>query len=139
MPIEGLFDPTTFLLQKVLDLRVLRHNLIVSNIAHQDTPGYQSQDLYFEDALRAAVAFRNSRLMVQTHPQHLPVSSLDLDQAQVQLISTPSPSMGLDLNSVHIEREMAALAENTIQYQATAQILAKKFGLLKQAIREGGR
>jgi flagellar basal-body rod protein FlgB len=123
-----------FLLGKVLDFRVLKHNLITSNIAHQDTPGYRAKELPFQEVLRSVLVNRHGGTIQQTHPQHFTQASFNLDGIQVEAVS--SPSLGLDQNSVNIEYEMAALAENALQYQAAAQILAKKFAGLKQAIRE---
>jgi len=42
-----------------------------------------------------------------------------------------------DNNNVNVEMEMAKMAENTITYNASAQILTSKFRGLKSAIREG--
>ena len=51
MLIDGLLDSNFTLLEKTLDLRVFRHNLLASNIAHQDTPGYSSKDFPFYEVL----------------------------------------------------------------------------------------
>lgn len=42
-----------------------------------------------------------------------------------------------DGNSVNVEREMVKLAENSLLYEATVQMLTKKFQNLKHIIREG--
>ena len=51
----SLFNDTAQLLaQKTLDLRTERHKLLSSNVANLDTPGYQAEDLVFENSLVAA-------------------------------------------------------------------------------------
>ena len=46
-----------------------------------------------------------------------------------------SKNMGPDGNGVELESEMGRMAENQIMYNATVQLLGKKFEGLKQAIR----
>ena len=42
-------------------------------------------------------------------------------------------------NNVDLDEQMSKLAENNLQYQASIQMLIKKFEILKNAIIEGGR
>ena len=42
-------------------------------------------------------------------------------------------------NNVDIDKEMANLAENNLQYQAAVQALIKEFDLIRTAITEGGK
>jgi len=44
-----------------------------------------------------------------------------------------------DRNGVDIDREMAALAKNSLLYKASAQIVASKFSGLKHAITGGSK
>ena len=58
---SGLFGNNIFTIaQKSLDFRTSRHDLLASNVANKDTPGYQAEDLVFraslEKALHAAIA-----------------------------------------------------------------------------------
>ena len=43
-----------------------------------------------------------------------------------------------DGNTVDLEKEMAALQENTILYKAALQLMNKKLGAMKYAVTEGG-
>ena len=45
---SGLFGNNIFTIaQKSLDFRTSRHDLLASNVANKDTPGYQAEDLVF--------------------------------------------------------------------------------------------
>jgi flagellar basal-body rod protein FlgB len=49
----------------------------------------------------------------------------------------PAGDLPLDANSVNIELEMAKMSDNAMQYNAAADLLARKFRGLLNAIREG--
>ena len=44
MKLQGIFTGIIPVLEKVLDLRSMKHNSIVSNIANMDTPNYKTFD-----------------------------------------------------------------------------------------------
>lgn len=130
-----IFGKTIGLLENLLDLRAKRHNLILSNIANQDTPHYKAKDLNFIDELRSAVKSDGGNLTA-TSPGHIGWNGGGT-HVEGRIITKPSMTIGLDQNSVNIDRELADLAENGIMYNATAQIIGSKFKMLKNAIREG--
>jgi flagellar basal-body rod protein FlgB len=47
--------------------------------------------------------------------------------------------MRADGNNVDIDREMASLAANQLKYNAMAQLVNEKYGLLRYVIHEGRR
>lgn len=132
--ITSLFNKTIGLLAHALDLRSERHRVITANIANQDTPGYKAMELNFKDALSSASG--SSLLPLQrTDPSHL--SSAGGISASSHAVVSPGASQRLDGNTVNGEQEMAKLAENTLFYTATTQILSGKFRGIRNAIREG--
>ena len=135
MPVPGLFSTTVELLGKTLDLRAKRHGLISSNLANVETPGYVPSDLSFEKQLKGALD-KGGTLSV-THPRHIPLKEggVPLLQVQGDVVEVRSADRGLDQNGVELEAEMGRMAENQIMYNASIQLLAKKFETLRQAIR----
>jgi flagellar basal-body rod protein FlgB len=134
----NLFGKTFFLLGKVLDLRSARHEVLTTNIANADTPGYVGFDFVFEEELHKAAQAARVKGLARTHVKHFPQgSSLASVTGRVEVIDTPFK--GQDRNSVNIEKEMVKVAENSLLYEATVQMVTKKFQWLKEAIREGGR
>lgn len=140
MPVQGLFGETIELLSKGIDLRARNHNHIAANLANVETPGYTPTRLSFEQELKAALSSRPPLPSGVTHERHIPLRGRSSQVADVQgtVTETPAATVGRDGNRVDIEREMAALAENQIMYNASVQLIAKKFEGLKQAIRGSG-
>ena len=138
MPVDGLFNTTMELLGKSIDLRARNHNYLSANIANAETPGYTPSKLSFESELREALHDKKKGgARQQPHPRHVPLKGNGAELAGVRgkLVETPADSPGRDGNGVEIENEMARMAENQIMYNADVQILAKKFEMLKSAIK----
>jgi flagellar basal-body rod protein FlgB len=134
----GLFDRDITLLELSLDFRAHRNNLLAGNIANIETPGYKAKDLVFEKALGNALKAQEPGPMVTTHPRHMDGrNATPLERVQPQAILSANPVGSVDGNSVDLEREMAKLAENQINYQALAQMISHKFLQLRTVIREG--
>ena len=131
-------DLTITLLGQALDFRAERHTRIASNIAKAETPRYQATDIEFEGVLKEAMSTDNSPAVTRTHPRHLPACMQDRVAISPNLVYRKSAGVGNDLNSLDLDTEMAQLAQNNLLYNATAQLLAKKFSSLRLAI-DGGR
>ena len=133
----NLFGKTVSLLGKVLDLRSARHEVLTTNIANADTPGYVGFEFLFEEELQKAAQAARVKGLERTHAKHFPQGS-PLESVAGRVEPTDTPFKGQDRNSVNIEKEMVKLAENSLLYEATVQMLTKKFQWLKEVIREGG-
>jgi flagellar basal-body rod protein FlgB len=134
---RALSDPTMTLLERALDVRAERHTLIASNIANAETPRYQAVDLAFEGSLKEAMGGAALPAVARTHPRHFPIGTQDRVALGANLIYRKSAGVGNDLNSVDLDTEMTQLAHNNLLYNATAQMLSKKFAGVRQAI-DGG-
>ncbi len=128
-----LFDNTMSTLDKAIDMRLVRQNLINSNIANAETPGYKAKKVDFEDALARALSTQENFDKVAA-----PVSS-QIDAVRPDVYDNPEVNVSNDGNTVDMEREMAALAENTVLYKAAVQLINKKLASMKYAVTEGGR
>ncbi len=146
MPVERLFSTTIDLLGKSIDLRVRNQNLISSNIANAETPGYTPKGLEFEQQLQSAAKktknSRNGKSRPETpvNPAHIPLrgtGSGDISQVKGNVIEVPAKTPGRDGNSVEMENEMSRMMQNQVMFNASVQLLAKKFEGLKSALREG--
>ena len=111
--------PTMQRLEHFLDLVTFRHELISSNLANVDTPGYRTQDIDFESEMRRA-------------EQRLEDSPVSPHVQEVKgLIERP------DGNNVSLERETLALARVQLQYRAGVELLRNEIHMLQSAINEG--
>lgn len=143
MQIEGVFSSTIDVLEKSVDLRAKSQNLIASNIANAETPNYVPKSLAFEQELQSALKSRQSgqRSSATPHERHIPVRSAgsgrSIKSVSGNVLETPASTPGKDGNAVELENEMSRLAENQIMFNASVQMLNKKFEGLRTAIKEG--
>jgi len=104
--------------QKALGLRAYRQELLASNIANADTPNYKARDIDFKSALQGALGGRGGALdMVRTAPQHLAAGGANAAGARPQYRAERQSSV--DGNTVDMDVERAAFAENALQYEAS--------------------
>lgn len=139
MPVDGIFNTTVEILGKSIDLRARSQGLISSNIANAETPGYVPKSLDFENELQDALKGGGKGTPAMTHARHLPLKGAGsrLQSVSGRVVETPAKTPGRDGNAVELENEMTRMAENQIMYNASVQILSKKFEGLRSALREG--
>jgi flagellar basal-body rod protein FlgB len=130
------FDPTIGALNTSLNLRLMQQNVISSNIANADTPNYKAKTMEFEGALRDALNVGNNLQVQTSDPRH--ISHKATDPVEPEIYDDPNGVESLDGNTVDRSAEMAKLAENQLLYDASAEMLKRKLGMLKYAITEGG-
>jgi flagellar basal-body rod protein FlgB len=141
MTVNRLFDDTTNLLARVLALRARKAEVIAGNLANIDTPGYRARQFDFEKQLRQALGEapgEGALPLSRTDRRHLPLAG-SLEGVRPVVTEQQNDLAGFDGNTVDLDREMAALAENSVSYNAAIEMLRKKLGILKNAIVEGGK
>lgn len=121
-------DSVTSLLQTFLDVQTRRSQVIASNIANADTPGFKAKQLDFTEHLREAA--RNSNLPLSKQPSR-PIGS------EMRVVEQESEVIGMDGNTVDAGREMADLAHAGSNFNFGAKMLQSRLRLLRTAIREG--
>ena len=117
---QRLTDALDFQTQALV-LRAERQRLIASNIANADTPGYVARDMDFARALREATGQANAVAPTATKTGHLQVAGGA--RAEPNLLYTRPVQSNLDGNSVDMDRERAAFADNTVKYEATLRFI----------------
>jgi flagellar basal-body rod protein FlgB len=122
------------MLSSKLDVKTLRNELIASNIANIDTPGYKGKDIDFKKVL--SDSFSDIE-MKRTDPRHI-LSNNVFNQGSVQIVEDTNPGRA-DGNNVNIESEMLKLTENNIQYNIAVHLVSKKLNEIKDAIKEATR
>ena len=130
------FDPTIGALNTVMNLRLMNQNVISSNVANADTPGYKSKAMEFEGALRDALGVDGELSGEATHSRHIVHHATD--PVNPEIYDEPNGVESLDGNTVDRSAEMAKMAENQLLYDAAAEMMKRKLGMLKYAVSEGG-
>ena len=117
---------------QALKLRSQRTEVLATNLANADTPGYRARDIDFRSALAAASKADGSVSLSTTNSSHLGAAAATGSAAELKYRTPLAPS--LDGNTVDAQFEQAAFAENTVRYQATLTFLSSKFRSLMTAI-----
>ena len=135
----GLFDGTVSLLQRTLNLRSAQHQAMSSNIANADTPNYRAFEVAVEEELRKQRPESGRIEFARTQANHLPLNGPgSADRVKLQAVAAPSFSLRADGNTVDLDRAMGDLAENSLKYKTSAQLLSAKLKSLRNVI-QGGR
>ncbi|HXI54860.1 MAG TPA: flagellar basal body rod protein FlgB [Polyangia bacterium] len=137
-----IFDATLKTLEQSLDVRLVEQNVLAGNVANVDTPGYKPKELDFGAAMAAARASGGSEAMAATEPGHMGVNGATIadasrvtDLASAMITDgrgTTNPSF--DGNTVDLDRTMAGMAENALQYGASARAAGKKLAILRYTV-----
>ena len=127
--------------QTAINLRSYRQEVLASNIANADTPGYKARDFDFGAALtgamQGAAGQTNPATVAVTDPGHLTGSSaLDpvghaLAQSVAQLKYRQPSQDSIDGNTVDMDVERGNFANNAIHYEAN---LTRLTGEIKNLI-----
>ena len=100
--------------QDALNLRTFRQQVLASNIANADTPGYKTRDINFQSEFQS--------LTSGSRPDPVEVSNLPVKN---------------DGNNVDLDREARLLAENALRFSLASNLMRSQIRLVKEAIQEG--
>jgi flagellar basal-body rod protein FlgB len=127
------------ILERSLDVGMLRQRTIANNIANIDTPQFKSKQVVFEELLQQELSGAQPRLQAyRTNERHIPFAPLEGIPAP-QVISNPNAMVQNNGNDVDLEYEMNQLAKNQIWYNGLTQMTAGYFQKLRSVIDGGGR
>ena len=140
MESQKLFGGTMKVVEQALNVRARNHSVIVSNISNADTPNYKAFHLEVDKAMEKFAANSNRLNLRCTQPAHLPFQSGPDFRNSIKVNDRDSFTLRGDGNTVDMDKEMANLGENSLLYNAAAQIIQKQFQTLKSAIKgsDGG-
>lgn len=123
--------------QQALGLREQRHKVLASNIANADTPNYKARDMDFGSELKRAVELGRSRgnglTLSRTSERHIEGQAA-ASAAESDLLYRIPAQPSLDGNTVDMDRERTAFADNSVRYQAALTILNSRIQGLKNAM-----
>jgi flagellar basal-body rod protein FlgB len=129
------FDKAFGIHPQGLQVRAQRAEIIASNIANADTPGYKAKGMDFKSAL-AQAASKQQTGMTRTNEKHFDVR-MELNNG-VGYRVPDQPDTG-DGNTVDVQVERNLYLKNSMEYQASLQFLNGRIKGLKKAITGGGQ
>ena len=114
---------------QAMAVRARRAEILATNLANADTPGYQARDLDFAAVLAGA---GEQGAMLVSNGRHLGGADPDFSYA---LRYREPLQASLDQNSVDVQAERAAFADNAMRYQASLTFLNGRIRGLLSALR----
>ncbi|HYA15754.1 MAG TPA: flagellar basal body rod protein FlgB [Syntrophales bacterium] len=121
---DFVFDKTMKLLSSMIDFRSQKHQLITSNVANIDTPGYTSKDLQF----KGIIGEEMQKQLVKTDKRHLSGEFANTGVVDGDIVDSGE--------RVNIETEMTNLAENHLMYNTSVELLSRKLRSIKGVFNE---
>lgn len=122
-------------LQTAVALRQQRMELLSTNIANADTPNYKARDFDFKQALERAIGANgtlpNTELTL-TSSRHIPAMGRGPLQFAPQYRVPFQAS--LDGNTVDMDMERMAFADNTMKQQASIHFVSARIKSLMTAL-----
>jgi flagellar basal-body rod protein FlgB len=114
--------------RRSLDYHAERHNVLSSNLANSNTPGFRPEELVRKEEK----AFGGTLALVRTEGTHFQAAGVP---AIHETVISPDESRtgGLDGNTVSIEREMSKLQANDLRYQGASKLVTRHLAMLKYA------
>ena len=109
-----------------LNLHAHRQQLIASNIANADTPGYKARDLDFAAALKNAEAAQGNARMPVRAGENAALGGEVMFRSAVQ--------RSVDGNTVDLDIERAQFAENSVRYEAQLMFINSRIKSMLAAI-----
>lgn len=116
--------------EQALTYRSKRAEVLASNMANADTPGYKARDFDFKSVLNKLNT--PAARVNQTHNKHM---GFDKTPAAVSLAYRIPSSASLDGNTVDAKIEQAQYAENAMDYQTSLRFVNGKISSYLSALK----
>ena len=117
-------------LQHALDFHVSRHNVLASNLANAETPGFRPVEI-----VRDNKQDLGSLKLATTAEGHM----ANVGHARGEYLTREDLTVapGANGNAVSAEHEMSKLAANDIRFEGAVKIVASKLAMLRYAANDG--
>ena len=125
----GFYGNGIALTEKMLDFLWGRQTVTLNNIANDDTPGFKSQYISFENILGeklkdASAGWRPMKQVEQA-----------INSTRASLHTTRAESTRLDGNNVDMDQEQVDLARTALEYQYMVASIGNDISRLQSAVR----
>ena len=125
----GFYGNGITLTEKMLYFLGGRHTFTLNNIANDDTPGFKSQYISFENILGeklkdASAGWRPMKQVEQA-----------INSTRASLHTTRAESTRLDGNNVDMDQEQVDLARTALEYQYMVASIGNDISRLQSAVR----
>ena len=117
-------DGKTQALSAGIKFREMRQELISSNIANAEVPGYKAKRIDFEEALARALDVDGHLTMNMEDKKHFNVGNGGFNNLKPDVYEDPNGLVNEIGNTVDTEAEMVRMTENKIMHDALVQLMS---------------
>jgi len=132
------FSKSIDMLNKTMDVSLLRRNVMANNIANSDTPNFKRTDVNFEAELKRALDSENTSPFPAklTREKHIsfdrPKNWREVQPRRVLDYLTTAKNNG---NNVDAEAEMMGIMSNQLMYQMMTSVVQHGFNRVNLVLR----
>lgn len=124
---------TLAMLRRSLDIQSFRGELIASNLANVDTPGYKAREVDFQKAFDEEKDRLGAQTqLVSTNPKHFTRQAAS--SVPIEVEENDSERIRVDGNTVDQDDQLRKLAEAQLMYSASINAMAKKLQMINFAV-----
>lgn len=125
--------------QEALKLLNQRQEILASNIANADTPGYMARDIDFSQSLNNVMERQKSVIgpltLNITSSRHIKAQASPFIDSELFYRIPDQPSA--DGNTVDMDRERVNFADNAVKYQSSLTFLGGQFKSMMTVLSQG--
>ncbi len=129
------FDRALGIHQHTVGVRERNSEVIATNIAQANTPGFKAKGMDFQKALQAASSGASISISIslsRTDSRHIPASSTVSGEILYRVPTQPDTGDG---NTVDVDLERNLFMQNQIRHQASLDFLGSKFKNLTKSLK----
>ena len=117
--------------RRALDFHVSRHNVLASNLANAETPGFRPLEL-LRDTDKTELTVQPLAVTSDGHFGGAPEAAETYITREDRIVAP-----GANGNAVSLEHEMSKLAANDIRFEGAVKIVASQLAMLRYASNDG--
>ncbi len=138
MFLNNSFGKNLDILQRTMDVSLIRQDVIANNIANADTPNFKRSEVNFEAQLKRALNSEKSDSMpaALTDKRHIPFfQPMNYRNVMPRRVLDYLSQTDNNGNNVNTEQESMLLLQNQLRYDLLARSVANQFSRLNIVLR----
>ncbi len=138
MFLNNSFGKNLDILQRTMDVSMIRQDVLANNIANADTPNFKRSEVNFEAQLKRALESEKPGTMhaAMTNERDIPFNQpMDYRSVMPRRVLDYLSQTDNNGNNVNTEQESMLLLQNQLRYNLLARSVANQFSRLNIVLR----
>jgi flagellar basal-body rod protein FlgB len=133
------FGKTVDILQRTMDVSLVRREVIANNIANAETPNFKRTDVSFEASLSRALASEKASTGLEakmSSSKHIPFDrAVDYKSVEPRFVLDYLTQTKNNGNNVDIEEEAMSAVKNQMMYELMTTSISSQFERITSVLR----